>query len=177
MRRPGAVAAAVRGGGLAAALVAGPAAFAHEVDATVAPHTAAAVTIVYADGTPFAGESYDVLDLATGRTVLAGRTDAAGRALLPLGAGRWRLRAFADDGHGLDREFAVAATLPPDPTASPAATGGPAAAAATSAATARTGRAVLGLGVLLTVFGAGSLALAGKRRRAVAAAADPPHEP
>ncbi len=69
-----------------------------------------------------------------------GRTDAAGRVVfLPDGHSDWRLRAFSDDGHGLDQHFEASA--PAQPGTAP-----------NDAAPDRT-LAVLGGGLLLALFG------------------------
>lgn len=130
--------------GLLALLLGGPAAGAHELHSSVTSGEAVVIELRFADGTPFAFEGYEISP-AGGRTpAQVGRTDARGRiAFLPERAGTWRLRAFADDGHGLDMNFTTDA----------AATVG----AADAPAYQRYARTFVGVGMILGIFGLVSL--------------------
>jgi nickel transport protein len=87
---------------LALALLA-PACGAHDLQHSVGPGEALVVQMRYPDGSPFAFEAYEVHRDGEKVPHQVGRTDAAGRiAFLPGGPGAWRVRAFSEDGHGLD---------------------------------------------------------------------------
>lgn len=61
------------------------------------------IELRYPDGSPFAFEAYEVHRGEEKAPHQVGRTDAAGRiAFLPDGPAHWRVRAFSEDGHGLD---------------------------------------------------------------------------
>lgn len=61
------------------------------------------IELRYPDGSPFAFEAYEVHRGEEQAPHQVGRTDAAGRiAFLPDGPAHWRVRAFSEDGHGLD---------------------------------------------------------------------------
>lgn len=131
---------------LATGLAAGPAA-AHEILRTIHDGTASVVELSNADGSPFSYESFEVY--RPGETVAfqVGRTDRLGRIVfVPDRAGSWRVRAFAEDGHGADFVFHAAAT-------------GTGAVAVRDAGTplGRASRIVAGVGIVLGLFGAWSL--------------------
>jgi nickel transport protein len=90
--------------GLIAALaLAAPPALAHDLQHTVAPTQALVVELRYPDGSPFTFEAYEVYREPDKVPYQVGRTDASGRiAFLPDGPASWRVRAFSEDGHGLD---------------------------------------------------------------------------
>jgi len=95
---------------------------AHEVRATVLRVEATLVTLRYADGTPFAGEDFELLAAGAPQVLMAGRTDAHGRAVLLLeGPGPWRLRSHSADGHGIEQPIVPPAGHVP----AEAAAGGP----------------------------------------------------
>jgi len=124
---------------------------AHEVHHAIAATNAVAVSLSYADGSPFAYEKYELY--ADGKEVPAqvGNTDAAGRVVFIPGATRyWRIRAFSADGHGIDLRLESPALQAEPATASD---GGPG----------RTTLALLGLGLILAAFGA--YQLFGSRRQ------------
>lgn len=129
----------------AAALVAAlalpaPAVLAHELQHTVAPAQALVVELRYADGSPFAFEAYEVHRDGDKIPYQVGRTDAAGRiAFLADGPATWRVRAFSEDGHGLD--VRVEST-----DAGAVETGG-------QSVFDRFSRIVIGVGVILGLFG------------------------
>jgi len=112
---------------LAAALlgIATPA-LAHEVHHEIRQSRATIITLTYADGQPFGGEAFEAVPIAAGQPIVSGRTDAQGRAILLAEVpGTWRLRAWSDDGHGVDLRFEVAAlpsTGSPRPTIATSAT-------------------------------------------------------
>lgn len=75
---------------------------AHEVDHAI---TREGAVVVHLDeeGVPFARESYQVFRPGEDTPFQTGRTDAQGRlAFLPDRTGAWRVRAFSEDGHGVD---------------------------------------------------------------------------
>lgn len=135
---------------LGASLLALPAA-AHEVRHVVAASQATVVELSYADGAPFSYEAFEVWIAGAERPFQVGRTDARGRAVfLPPAAGELRLRAFSADGHGVDLRLA-----PPHAGHPPA--------VAAAAAPGRTPGLVLGLGIVLALFGSFQLLLRRKK--------------
>lgn len=79
---------------------------AHELHYTAASGEAVVLRVFYADAKGFAFEAYEISRDGEALPVQVGRTDAQGRiAFLPDGAGTWRLKAFTEDGHGLDVRF------------------------------------------------------------------------
>jgi nickel transport protein len=124
-----------------AALVLGsPPVLAHEVLHSVARAGAVAITLSYADESAFAFEGYEVFYGEETIPFQVGRTDQRGRILFaPDRAGRWRVRAFSEDGHGA--EF----TMETDAQGGVEAAGG--------SALERYGRIVAGLAVLFGLFG------------------------
>jgi len=104
---------------LLALLPAVGAAQAHQVLSSVSGAPATVVTLRYGDGKPFSYEGYELFRGGEGLPAQVGRTDAQGRVVfLPGAARQWHLRAFSQDGHGVDRRFEVAA-----PQGTPAAAG------------------------------------------------------
>lgn len=78
-------------------------AHAHELRHEVAQATAVVIRLSYADDSPFAFEAYEILPEGGKLPAQVGRTDAAGRiAFLPPQPGRWRVKAWSGDGHGLE---------------------------------------------------------------------------
>jgi nickel transport protein len=76
---------------------------AHDLQHTAEPAQALVIQMHYADGSPFAFESYEVYRDGDKVPQQVGRTDKAGRiAFLPDGPATWRVKAFSEDGHGLD---------------------------------------------------------------------------
>jgi nickel transport protein len=77
--------------------------FAHDVHYTVSQGNAYIIDIYYADGTKFAFESYEIYKADNDKTAYqVGRTNAIGRiAFVPDSAGKWNIKAFTDDGHGV----------------------------------------------------------------------------
>lgn len=148
------------------------AAGAHGIQSQVDHRKAVVVTLEYADGTPFAGEPYEVRAAGSQSALVTGETDPRGRvAFLPSGEGPWRVQARSPGGHGATvtvpaGEAAEGEDAPREASAdAPEAT--PAAAKGTDVPdTAHHGegggrdglsRAVLGLGIILAAFGAWAL--------------------
>lgn len=117
-------------------LVAGVAT-AHEVQVNTAGATATVATLRYADAQPFAFEAYELYPAGSETPAQVGRTDAAGRVVFLADVpGEWRLKAWSDDGHGVDRPIsAISGEL------------------AVTPPVAETPRAALWLGGLGTIFG------------------------
>jgi nickel transport protein len=127
-------------------------AMAHEVQHRLAATPAVSVTLSYADGKPFAYESYELYAQGRDLPVQVGRTDGAGRVVfVPGGDPRWRLRAFSGDGHGMDLEFDAPAVAAPAPE--------------TPAGADRSARVLFGLSALLATFAAYQFLIARKDRR------------
>lgn len=86
----------------------------HEVDRA----EAVVVTLAYGGGSPLAGDRYEIREAGGDAAWQTGRTDAAGRIVfLPDRDAEWRVRVFAEDGHGADftlRAGPPAAEQPPD---------------------------------------------------------------
>ncbi len=136
---------------LLAALLAAPA-LAHDVSHRVGTAPAVTVALAYADGKPFAYETYELFPEGADVPAQVGRTDGHGRVVFVPGAHRkWRLRAFSSDGHGADFRFES-----PEP--------GSASSSAESVWLDRPAKAALGLGLILAGFGIWQLFL--RRRRA-----------
>lgn len=79
------------------------AALAHDLRHEVIKGQAVVIRLSYTDATPFAFEAYEIYPQDDELPVQVGRTDVRGRiAFLPERAGAWRIRAYSEDGHGLD---------------------------------------------------------------------------
>lgn len=123
---------------------------AHEVQHDISAAQAMTVRLVYADGEPFSYESYELYADDGWRPAQTGRTDAKGRVVfLPDQGTSWRLSAFSADGHGVDLKF--------DAKAGNTQT-------AVMAETGRHTRLLLGLSIILALFGAVQLFLRKKKR-------------
>lgn len=104
----------------------------------------------YPGDLPFNFESYEISRVGESVPVQVGRTDHRGRlAFLPDGPGEWRVRAFTEDGHGVDFRLTTGADS--------------AVAGVERPIYERYARVFVGLGVLLGVFGLLSLFLRGRR--------------
>ena len=76
---------------------------AHDLQHTATLAPALVIQMHYGDGSPFAFEAYEVYRDSEKVPRQVGRTDKAGRiAFLPDGPAAWRVKAFSEDGHGLD---------------------------------------------------------------------------
>lgn len=118
---------------------------AHEIHHGVERGEATVLTFTCADGSAFSYESFEVFRPGETTPFQIGRSDALGRvSFLPDRAGEWRVRVFSEDGHGADLRVS----------ASPA---GDRAADRSPPPANRASRIVLGLGVILGVFGTWSL--------------------
>jgi nickel transport protein len=155
-----------------AGLAAAPPVAAHGIHSSVERSEAVVVTLRYADGTPFAGQPYEVRAAGSQSALVTGETDPRGRvAFLPPGEGPWRVQARSPGGHGatVTVESGMGATVEGDdaaPQGQLAAQAerksgpGPShehGAAEETAAGGGGSRLVLGLGLILAGFGAWSL--------------------
>lgn len=95
---------------LAVLLLLAGTATAHEIQVGTAAGTATVLSLRYADGQPFAFEAYELYPVGSETPAQVGRTDAAGRiAFVADGRAEWRLKAWSDDGHGVDRPITAIA--------------------------------------------------------------------
>ena len=86
--------------------------FAHELNLVAQETRATRLTLTYPDGSAFAHESYELYDSNGELPVQVGRTDARGRIVfIPDTAGEWRVKAFSEDGHGIDRRFTITSAV------------------------------------------------------------------
>ncbi len=83
--------------------------FGHDVHYSVNTHNAYVIDLYYADGTKFAYESYEIYKPAEEKSAYqVGRTNASGRiTFIPDVPGRWKIKAFTDDGHGVTFDIDV----------------------------------------------------------------------
>lgn len=123
---------------------------AHELRHEVFAAQAVVIRLRYADQTPFAFEAYEIYPEGGRLPAQVGRTDAQGRiAFLPPQAGRWRIKAMSEDGHGIDFSLQTeAGSVPAD-------MGGP--------LYERHGRILTGVALILGLFGILSLYLKRKK--------------
>jgi nickel transport protein len=78
-------------------------ALAHDLQYTVVSGQAIVIKLFYADDTPFTFEAYEIYRDGEKLPYQVGRSDSQGRiAFLPDRAADWRVKAFSEDGHGLD---------------------------------------------------------------------------
>jgi len=113
---------------------------------------AVSVRLFFADGNAFAFKSYEIYRVGEKIPFQVGRTDALGRIVfLPDRRGSWRVKAFSEDGHGVD--FSLSA--------------GPRGAAAEvdRPLVERYPRAVVGAGLIFGLFGLIDLFVAWRRGR------------
>lgn len=76
---------------------------AHDLHSSVGAGEAVVVKLYFIDDTPFAFEAYEIFRAGESVPYQVGRSDALGRVVfLPDRAGEWRVKAFAEDGHGVD---------------------------------------------------------------------------
>jgi len=79
---------------------------AHEVVYEVHQTRATIIILSYDDGEPFSGARYEAGPVDAEKPALTGTTDRTGRVVIFGDApGRWKLRAFSEDGHGIALEF------------------------------------------------------------------------
>ena len=80
--------------------------WAHEVRHSIVQSAATIIQLHYPDGRPFAFEGFEIYRAKEKIPYVVGRTDAKGKiAFLPDSTGTWRVKAFSDDGHGVDLTF------------------------------------------------------------------------
>jgi nickel transport protein len=126
-------------------------ALAHDLQYSVSGGQAVVVKLFFVDDTPFNFEGYEIYRAGEKLPYQVGRTDSRGRiAFLPDRAGTWRVKAFSEDGHGLDF------TLKTDAAARVEASDKP--------AYERYGRVVVGIAVILGLFGFLSLYVRKKKQ-------------
>ncbi|MBT2970751.1 MAG: ABC transporter permease [Candidatus Thiodiazotropha sp. (ex Ctena orbiculata)] len=102
------------------------------------------ISLHHDDETPLAGAEYELFAAGADLPYQSGRTDARGRVVfIPGDLRQWRLRVFGEDGHGLDTHF--------ESTADPRHQGH------VDHEVSKTSLLVLGLGILLSGFGAALL--------------------
>lgn len=76
---------------------------AHDLRHTVTQDGAIVVEFFYPDETPFSYEQYEIYRPGEDVPFQVGRSDALGRiAFVPDRAGDWKVKAFSEDGHGLE---------------------------------------------------------------------------
>ncbi len=133
--------AALKAALLAVALNATPT-LAHEVHLSQQTTQAVLLELTYADGQPFAFEAYELYPAGAEMPAQVGRTNAQGQlSFVPGKEGQWRIKAFSGDGHGMDQMLQV--QVSPSGTQSPP-----------SQETDRPSRIILGLALILALFGA-----------------------
>jgi len=92
--------------GLAVSLAAAGRTQAHEVVHEIVQTRATIIILSYDDGEPFSGARYEAGPVNAEKPALTGTTDRTGRVVIFGDApGRWKLRAFSEDGHGIALEF------------------------------------------------------------------------
>jgi nickel transport protein len=124
---------------------------AHGLSHTVSQGDAVVISLAYANGEEFSNQSYEIFRPGEERPFEVGRTDELGRVVfIPDRDGEWRVRAFSEDGHGLD--IKVSAT-----------DGGPDVNFG-GMPQHRSARIILGVSIIFAAFGFISL-LYGRRRR------------
>lgn len=85
---------------------------AHEVQHSITQGPATIIRLHYPDGSPFAYEAFEIYRTGERVPYAVGRTDAQGQAVFaPDAAGSWRVKAFSDDGHGVEVAFTVDTSL------------------------------------------------------------------
>lgn len=115
-------------------------AHAHDLQHTVTGAQAVVIKMFYVDNTPFAFEGYEIYREGEKLPFQVGRTDGQGRiAFLPDRAADWRVKAFSEDGHGLDFKLSTDAAAKVSGAEKPAFE--------------RYGRIAVGVAVILGLFG------------------------
>lgn len=124
---------------------------AHDLQHSVTGGQAVVVRLFYVDDSPFSFEAYEVYRQGETIPYQVGRTDSLGRiAFLPDKAGTWRIKAISEDGHGLDFSLTSDAAARVENSDKPIYE--------------RYGRIVVGIAVILGLFGFLNLYL--KRKKA-----------
>ena len=76
---------------------------AHDLHSSVGTGEAVVVKLYYIDDQPFSFEAYEIYREGESLPYQVGRSDALGRVVfLPDRAGEWRVKAVSEDGHGVD---------------------------------------------------------------------------
>ena len=76
---------------------------AHGLRYTVTDGKSVVIELTYASGTAFSNETYEIYRAGGGKPYQTGRTDPSGRIVfIPDSSRTWRIKAFSEDGHGLD---------------------------------------------------------------------------
>ncbi len=89
--------------GLLALGIHGSTVLAHDLQYTTSSGEAVVIKLFYVDNKPFSFEGYEITREGDKLPYQVGRTDGRGHiAFLPDRAGKWRVKAFSEDGHGLD---------------------------------------------------------------------------
>jgi nickel transport protein len=116
-----------------------PCAGAHDLKHTVSGAQAVVIRMFYVDNTPFSFEAYEIYREGEKLPYQVERTDSQGRiAFLPDRAATWRIKAFSEDGHGQDFKLSTDAAALAD---------------MEKPAFERYGRIVVGVAVILGLFG------------------------
>jgi nickel transport protein len=119
---------------------------AHDLQYSVEDARAVVARLYYVDAKPFSFEAYEIYRVGEKLPYQVGRTDSAGRiAFLPDRAGNWRIKVMSEDGHGLDFNLATDAAARVEARDKPVYE--------------RYGRVVVGVAVILGLFGVLSLSL------------------
>jgi nickel transport protein len=123
---------------------------AHDLQYTTSSGQAVVIKLFYVDNKPFSFEGYEITREGDKLPYQIGRTDGQGHiAFLPDRAGKWHVKAISEDGHGLDFTITTNAAAGIEGSDKPAYE--------------RYGRIVVGIAVILGVFGLMSLYLRRKR--------------
>ncbi len=128
--------------GLLLALLCGLArpAAAHDLQYSVTSGQAVVLRLFYVDNTPFTFEAYEIYRAGEKLPYQVGRSDSQGRVVfLPDRADSWRIKAISEDGHGLDFTVKTDAAARVESADKPAYE--------------RYGRIVVGIAVILGLFG------------------------
>ena len=124
---------------------------AHGLHHSVSEGDAMVISLFLENGAEFSNQSYEIYRPGEETPFQVGRTDALGRvAFVPDSDGEWRLRAFSEDGHGLDITVMAG--------------GGGSATDAGAVHRDGSARIILGVAIILAAFGVVSL-LWGRRKR------------
>lgn len=125
-------------------------ALAHDLQRTVTGGQAVVIKLFYLDNAPFSFEGYEIYRDGEKLPYQVGRTDSLGRiAFLPDGAATWRVKAISEDGHGLDFKLSTDASM--------------VLAGSEKPAVERYSRIVIGVALLLGLFGLLNLYMKRKR--------------
>ncbi len=81
----------------------------HEVKWELSFQQATVIQLRYGNGQPFAFEAYELYPLGKELPEQVGRTNAQGQLIfIPGSQTDWRLKAYSEDGHGIDHLLTVA---------------------------------------------------------------------